>query len=153
MSFDIISLKGLILCLGFLLSGIVDAVCGGGGLITLPLFMATGFPPHFITGTNQSSIVAGGTASLFRFAKSGHIHWRSALMTVPFAIIGAVIGALTAITLGSVQWYPLPAIWGWPLVQNLPAYLSGMAAGITFIALTNVVVRYALIRAGKMHIE
>ena len=78
---------------------------------------------------------------------------KNPLITISINITGAVIGALTAITLGSVQWYPLPAIWGWPLVQNLPAYLSGMAAGITFIALTNVVVRYALIRAGKMHIE
>ncbi|ROW54852.1 PTS fructose transporter subunit IIABC, partial [Cronobacter malonaticus] len=68
-------------------------------------------------------------------------------------ITGAIIGTVTAITLGSVQWFPLPAIWGWPLVQNLPAYLFGMFLGVAFIAFANVFVRYYLITTGKLKLN
>lgn len=105
---------------------------------------------------DENQRITGTTSLILGFLAIGEgaipFMLKNPLITISINITGAVIGALTAITLGSVQWYPLPAIWGWPLVQNLPAYLSGMAAGISFIALTNVFVRYALIRAGKMHI-
>lgn len=93
MEFALFSLPGLLLCGTFFFAGIIDAVCGGGGLLTLPMFMATGFPVHMITGTNQCSIFFGGATSLVRFAKSGHVHWPTALMTIPFAMIGATLGA------------------------------------------------------------
>lgn len=106
---------------------------------------------------DENQRITGTTSLILGFLAIGEgaipFMLKNPLITISINITGAVIGALTAITLGSVQWYPLPAIWGWPLVQNLPAYLCGMAAGISFIALTNVFVRYALIRAGKMHIE
>ncbi|WP_318374898.1 fructose-specific PTS transporter subunit EIIC [Enterobacter sp.] len=105
---------------------------------------------------DENQRITGTTSLILGFLAIGEgaipFMLKNPLITISINITGAVSGALTAITLGSVQWYPLPAIWGWPLVQNLPAYLSGMAAGISFIALTNVFVRYALIRAGKMHI-
>ncbi|WJD50896.1 fructose-specific PTS transporter subunit EIIC [Enterobacter sp. PGRG2] len=105
---------------------------------------------------DENQRITGTTSLILGFLAIGEgaipFMLKNPLITISINITGAVIGALTAITLGSVQWYPLPAIWGWPLVQNLPAYLCGMAAGISFIALTNVFVRYALIRAGKMHI-
>ncbi|WP_072570493.1 fructose-specific PTS transporter subunit EIIC [Enterobacter sp. SA187] len=106
---------------------------------------------------DENQRITGTTSLILGFLAIGEgaipFMLKNPLITISINITGAVIGALTAITLGSVQWYPLPAIWGWPLVQNLPAYLCGMAAGISFIALANVFVRYALIRAGKMHIE
>lgn len=93
MTFQLLSFQGAILCATFFIAGIIDAVCGGGGLLTLPMFMAVGFPAHFVAGTNQCSILCGGATSLVRFAKGGHIHWRSALPVVPFTIIGALLGS------------------------------------------------------------
>lgn len=71
---------------------------------------------------------------------------KNPLITIPINIIGAVLGAVVAVALNAVQWYPLPAIWGWPLVENLWAYLLGLAVGVVFIAVANVFVRYAIIK-------
>lgn len=92
-AFSLLSLQGLLLCGTFFFAGLIDAVCGGGGLLTIPMFMATGFPVHLITGTNQCSIVLGSMTSTWRFARSGQIHWKTALMTVPFAILASSLGA------------------------------------------------------------
>ena len=40
---------------GGFLAGFVDAIAGGGGLISLPVLLATGMPPHLAIGTNKFS--------------------------------------------------------------------------------------------------
>ena len=85
--------QGALLCAAFFLAGIVDAVCGGGGLLTLPAFLSIGFPAHMISGTNQCSTLMGGTASFLSYLKGGYIHWRTALPTVPLTVMGAFLGA------------------------------------------------------------
>ncbi len=71
---------------------------------------------------------------------------KNPLITIPINVLGAVIGSITAVSLGAVQWNPLPAIWGWPLVENLWAYLVGLIVGTMFIALSNIFVRYYIIK-------
>ena len=68
------------------------------------------------------------------------------LITIPINVIGAIVGANVAVALGAVQWFPLPAVWGWPLVQNFPAYAAGMIAGVLVVAFGNIFVRYYLIK-------
>lgn len=93
MDFTLFSLSGALLCGTFFLAGVIDAVCGGGGLLTLPMFSLIHFPAHMIFGTNQCSIIVGSGTSLARFARQKHIHWPTALLTVPFAVIGSQLGA------------------------------------------------------------
>ncbi|RNA67908.1 fructose-specific PTS transporter subunit EIIC [Alteribacter keqinensis] len=92
--------------------------------------------------------VAGKTSLLLGFIaiSEGAIPFmlRNPLITIPINILGAVIGACTAVFLGAVQWYPLPAVWGWPLVESFWAYFIGLAVGAFFIAFANIFVRYAL---------
>ena len=45
-------------------AGIVDAIAGGGGLITLPVYMLVGLPPHEAIGTNKMSSCMGAHISL-----------------------------------------------------------------------------------------
>lgn len=71
---------------------------------------------------------------------------RNPLITIPINILGAILGSSTAIVLGAVQWNPLPAVWGWPLAENVGAYILGLIVGVLFIALANIFVRYYLIR-------
>ncbi|POT56014.1 PTS fructose transporter subunit IIABC [Citrobacter amalonaticus] len=103
---------------------------------------------------DENQRITGTTSLILGFLAIGEgaipFMLKNPVITISINIIGAVIGSVTAIVLGSVQWFPLPAIWGWPLVQNLPAYLSGMFIGIAFIALANVFVRYYLIKIGKI---
>ena len=93
MDFQVLSIQGIILSLTFFFAGIIDAVCGGGGLLSMPMFMAIGFPAHMVTGTNQCSIFFGGATSLARYMRAGCIHWPTALITGPLAILGAFLGA------------------------------------------------------------
>ena len=44
MEFDIV--KFLILAVFCFIAAVVDAISGGGGLISLPAYFAVGFPPH-----------------------------------------------------------------------------------------------------------
>lgn len=71
---------------------------------------------------------------------------KNPLITIPINILGAIIGSITAVMLGAIQWNPLPAIWGWPLVENLWAYLVGLIAGTLFIALANIFIRFNIIK-------
>ena len=93
MEFSVFSLQGLLLGVTLFFSGVIDAVCGGGGLLSMPMYMAVGFPAHYVTGTNQCSIFFGGVTSLLRYMKAKRIHWPTALITGPLAIFGAFLGA------------------------------------------------------------
>ena len=93
MNVDLFSLQALLCCLAFFFAGIVDSITGGGGLVTIPVMLATGIPVHYITGTNQCSAWIGSGVASYKFVRSGNIHLRSAFITLPFAIIGSYIGA------------------------------------------------------------
>lgn len=94
--------------------------------------------------------VVGSTSILLGFiaVSEGAIPFmlKNPLITIPINMIGAVLGGCTAVFLGAVQWNPLPAIWGWPLVENLWAYILGLLVGVLFIAFANIFIRYAIIK-------
>lgn len=83
----------IILCASFFFAGVMDAVSGGGGLLTLPTLMLVGFPVHFIAGTNQCSCLLGSVTALCRYVKSGKVHWLTAVISAATAIFGSVLGA------------------------------------------------------------
>lgn len=87
----------LIVCPLVFLGGFVDAIAGGGGLISLPAYMIAGFPPHFAIGTNKLSAGMGTLVSTYRFGKSGNIPWKSAIPCVLMAVIGSAAGARIAL--------------------------------------------------------
>ena len=87
----------VIVCPLVFLGGFVDAVAGGGGLISLPAYMFAGFPPIFAIGTNKMSSGMGTLVSTFRFGRRGNIPWRSAVPCVIMALIGSASGARVAL--------------------------------------------------------
>ena len=89
----------LIVCPLVFLAGFVDAVAGGGGLISLPAYMIAGLPVHFAIGTNKLSSGMGTTLATARFAKSGYIAWKNALLCIITALIGSSFGAKLALRL------------------------------------------------------
>ncbi|MDK4352188.1 fructose-specific PTS transporter subunit EIIC [Enterococcus thailandicus] len=93
--------------------------------------------------TGRTSLVLG-----FLAIGEGSIPFalQNPLITIPINMIGASIGAVLAVVLGAVQWYPLPAVWSWPLVENFWAYAVGLIAGVLFIALGNIFIRFYLIK-------
>lgn len=82
----------LIVCPLVFLAGLMDAIAGGGGLISLPAYLAAGLPPHFASATNKCGSVFGTAVSTFRFLKRGRFHRRSAIISAVTALIGSALG-------------------------------------------------------------
>jgi len=53
-------------------------------------------------------------------------------------ITGAIVGSLVAVYLGAIQSLPLPAVWGWPLVDGPFAYVAGILSGAITVAVLTV---------------
>jgi uncharacterized membrane protein YfcA len=82
----------LILALVFL-GGFVDAIAGGGGLISLPAYLAAGLPPHAALATNKFSSCLGTMAAVIRYWRAGTLRWRLGLVAALGAVAGSVVGA------------------------------------------------------------
>ncbi|MDO4621476.1 MAG: TSUP family transporter [Eubacteriales bacterium] len=87
----------LIICPLLFLAGFVDAIAGGGGLISLPAYMFAGLPVHACIATNKMSSSMGTTLATIRYAKSGFIPWKQAGFCVITAFIGSTAGARIAL--------------------------------------------------------
>ncbi len=74
-------------------AGTVDAIAGGGGLITLPALLAAGLPPHIALGTNKGQSVWGSCAALIAFWRAGRVDRKQAAIAFPLGLIGAGLGA------------------------------------------------------------
>ena len=70
------------ICFFVFLAGFVDAAAGGGGLISLPAYMATGMPAHMAYGCNKFSSACGTTLASVRFFKNR-------AMDIPVALLAA----------------------------------------------------------------
>lgn len=83
----------LIICPLVFLAGFVDAIAGGGGLISLPAYLLAGLPPHQAIATNKMSSTIGTCASTARYLKNGYVDWQAAIPCMVMAILGANFGA------------------------------------------------------------
>lgn len=83
----------LIVCPLVFLAGFVDAVAGGGGLISLPAYMISGLPVHYAIGTNKLSSAMGTTIATWKFSRQGFIRWKVALISSACALIASNMGA------------------------------------------------------------
>jgi uncharacterized membrane protein YfcA len=76
-----------------LLAGTVDAIAGGGGLITLPALLAAGLPPHLALGTNKGQSVWGSCAALVSFWRADKVDRSSAPVAFVLGFGGSLVGA------------------------------------------------------------
>ncbi|RYD44607.1 MAG: hypothetical protein EOP85_09350 [Verrucomicrobiaceae bacterium] len=51
--------------------GFIDAIAGGGGLISVPALLATGLPPQIALGTNKLQASVGTALAVWRYARAG----------------------------------------------------------------------------------
>ena len=86
-------LQYLIVCPLVGLAGFVDAIAGGGGLISLPAYLIAGLPAQAALATNKMSACMGATIAAGKYAKSGFIPWKTAIPCVLFAMLGSSLGA------------------------------------------------------------
>ncbi len=87
----------LIVCPLVFLAGFVDAIAGGGGLISLPAYLLAGLPVHNAIATNKMSSAMGTALTTWRYAQSGYVNWRLAPLCVLCAFLGSAGGANLAL--------------------------------------------------------
>ena len=119
LSIDLTTLA--ILVLVAFIAGFIDAIAGGGGLLTIPALLTAGLPPHLALGTNKLSSTFGAAAASYTFYRRKLFdpsQWRNALIGTA---VGALLGAAMA------QW--LPSEW---LNQLLPAVVFGCGLYLLF---------------------
>ena len=82
----------LLIGCGVFLASFVDAIGGGGGIISVPSYLLAGIPAHLALGTNKLSSTLGTIASAARFTKNGFADWGLAVASIVLAIVGGYIG-------------------------------------------------------------
>jgi uncharacterized membrane protein YfcA len=75
------------------LTGFIDAIAGGGGLIMMPALLFCGLSPLQALGTNKLQSMFGTGAALRNFARSGLVEWRPNRLAIALVFAGAVGGA------------------------------------------------------------
>lgn len=87
----------LIVCPLVFLASFVDAVAGGGGLISLPAYLLAGLPMHNALATNKLSSATGTAISTFRLCRNKFVNWSLAFPCISMAVAGSFLGAQLAL--------------------------------------------------------
>jgi uncharacterized membrane protein YfcA len=77
-----------------LLTGFIDAIAGGGGLIMMPALLFAGVPPVNALATNKLQSMFGTATACYNYWRKGLVDWRSNLLTIALVAVGASGGAL-----------------------------------------------------------
>ena len=83
------------------LAAVVDAIAGGGGLISLPAYTVAGLNYDFASGNNKFSSTFGTLMATVRYARSGKLLLRPALIAAALALPGSWLGTRAAMALGN----------------------------------------------------
>jgi uncharacterized membrane protein YfcA len=77
-----------------LVAGTIDAIAGGGGLLTLPALLATGIPPVQAIATAKLQSTAGTCSAVICYFRKGPFDLKPLLLALPCTLFGSVSGAL-----------------------------------------------------------
>ncbi|GLQ33626.1 TSUP family transporter [Litoribrevibacter albus] len=86
----------LLLLLAAFSAGFIDAIAGGGGLITIPALLMAGLPPHLALGTNKLSSSFGSFTATLVFIRKGIFNPKHWLLLLFATLAGAIIGTIAA---------------------------------------------------------
>lgn len=75
-------------------AGFVDAIAGGGGLITVPALLLAGIPPTQALATNKVQGVFGAATAALSYARRGLVDLKSQKRAAAIAFAGGLAGAL-----------------------------------------------------------
>ena len=89
---DVTPVMLLTVCPLVFLASLIDAIAGGGGLISLPAYYLAGLNPAMAAGTNKLSASFGTLMAAIRYLRKGRLMLRPALFSVPGALLGAYLG-------------------------------------------------------------
>lgn len=76
------------------IGGTVDAIAGGGGLLTLPALLSAGLPAPVALATNKLQGTFGSGSATWHYVRRGAVDPRECLLGGAFTALGAVAGTL-----------------------------------------------------------
>jgi uncharacterized membrane protein YfcA len=83
------------------LTGFIDSIAGGGGLIMMPALLSAGVPPINALATNKLQSMFGTATAFTNYARKGLVDWRSNWLTVCLVFLAAGAGVLVVQSVGS----------------------------------------------------
>ncbi|MEE8716935.1 MAG: TSUP family transporter [Coriobacteriales bacterium] len=83
----------LVICPLLFVAGFVDAIGGGGGLISLPAYLLCGLDPHLVIGTNKLSSSLGTAVATAKYARTGYMVWWLCGLSAITALAGSTLGS------------------------------------------------------------
>ena len=87
-----LGLEILLLLFGVaMLAGFVDAMAGGGGLLTIPALLLSGVPPIATLATNKLQASAGSFSASLTMIKKGVVHPAQIKIALLMAFVGSAI--------------------------------------------------------------
>ena len=90
LSFDIIIMLSVVAAV----AGFIDAIAGGGGLLTIPAMLLANIPPVLTLGTNKLQAASGALAASITMIKKGVVNPKNIKVAIIGAFIGSVIGTI-----------------------------------------------------------
>lgn len=91
LGFDILAL----LFAAAIISGVIDAIAGGGGLITIPALLFAGLPPTMALGTNKLQACGGSFSASLYFVRKKAVNLREIGLLIVLTFIGSALGTIT----------------------------------------------------------
>ncbi|MDD4223173.1 MAG: TSUP family transporter [Candidatus Cloacimonetes bacterium] len=94
------------------LAGLIDSIAGGGGLISLPAYVAAGLPMHAALATNKFSSACGTVFSTARYFHAKMIDLPVALVSAGLALLGSFLGTSSVLLISGdfLRWLLLVVI-------------------------------------------
>ncbi|PMJ92807.1 TSUP family transporter [Vibrio sp. 10N.261.55.A7] len=111
----------VVLALVAFVAGFIDAVAGGGGMLTVPALLSLGLPPHIALGTNKLAATFASSTAAFTYYKKKLFKphfWGHAFIAT---LLGAIFGTLIVDVI-STEW----------LEKGLPLIILGAAVYTIF---------------------
>ncbi|KAE9539105.1 TSUP family transporter [Ursidibacter maritimus] len=90
LTFDVLAL----LFTAALVAGTIDAIAGGGGLITIPALLAVGVPPAMALGTNKLQACGGSFSASLYFIRQKAVEVKQIRLLILLTFFGASLGAV-----------------------------------------------------------
>ncbi|MES2598590.1 MAG: TSUP family transporter [Verrucomicrobiota bacterium] len=76
-------------------AGFIDAIAGGGGLISVPALLWAGLPPQVALGTNKMQATWGTLMAVRKYARAGFVSWPQVRLAVLVTFVFACLGTWT----------------------------------------------------------
>ena len=76
------------------IAGFIDAIAGGGGLLTIPALMWAGLPPTAALATNKLQACGGSFFASVYFVRKGMVKLSDMKLSIACAFIGAALGTI-----------------------------------------------------------